>query len=405
VEAVHDYIAKLRHPRLIDAVVNSTRDSPPPVRGSLASVLSSRHAGVGGPISINLDLTVACNYRCTHCIDLPILNTGERHDLDELLRSLVVLRLAGLRSVILIGGGEPTLHPRFGEVVIAIKALGLQCAIVSNGSENKRIVEVAAHLRRPDWVRLSLDAGTDASFQDMHQPRKRITLEQICAGAAGIKQANSEISLGYSYIVSWPGAHVDGRAIIDNIDEIPAATILARDAGFDYIAFKPLLDRDELGGETIDLSPDERERSRSEIVARITAQLARARELAGDRLRVLASLNLTALATGPDFARMRIQPPACRMRQLRQVLTPTGVYGCPVYRGKAKDRLGPSAGYASVDAFLVTRRQGLELTRRFDASIECRNVTCLYNSTNWWLDTIQRGEVPTPSDAGDEFFL
>ena len=39
------------------------------------------------PISINLDLTTACNYRCDHCIDWDILNTKHRHD-EETLRSL-----------------------------------------------------------------------------------------------------------------------------------------------------------------------------------------------------------------------------------------------------------------------------------------------------------------------------
>ena len=39
------------------------------------------------PISINLDLTTACNYACDHCVDLDILNTGIRFDHDKLLAS------------------------------------------------------------------------------------------------------------------------------------------------------------------------------------------------------------------------------------------------------------------------------------------------------------------------------
>ena len=40
------------------------------------------------PLSINLDLTTACNYQCDHCVDLDILNTGIRFDHEKLLSSL-----------------------------------------------------------------------------------------------------------------------------------------------------------------------------------------------------------------------------------------------------------------------------------------------------------------------------
>ncbi len=47
------------------------------------------------PVSINLDLTTACNYRCDHCIDWDILNTGVKHKEEELLASLSEMARAG----------------------------------------------------------------------------------------------------------------------------------------------------------------------------------------------------------------------------------------------------------------------------------------------------------------------
>ena len=69
------------------------------------------------PISINLDLTTACNYACDHCVDLDILNTGIRFDHDKLLESIKVMAERDMKSVIVIGGGEPTLYPKFEEVI------------------------------------------------------------------------------------------------------------------------------------------------------------------------------------------------------------------------------------------------------------------------------------------------
>jgi MoaA/NifB/PqqE/SkfB family radical SAM enzyme len=77
------------------------------------------------PISINLDLTTACNYACDHCVDFEILNTGARYDHEKLLASLELLAKRGLKSVIVIGGGEPTTYPKFEEAMIRMKDLGL----------------------------------------------------------------------------------------------------------------------------------------------------------------------------------------------------------------------------------------------------------------------------------------
>jgi hypothetical protein len=405
---IHDYAAKLRHPRVMDGVKHALNGFETTARViSLADALRCHRAYTPAPVSVNLDLTVACNYNCPHCIDGPILNTGKRFDRDSLRRSLVVLRLAGLRSVILIGGGEPTLHPEFPVAVKMIKLLGLQCAIVSNGSRNDRIREIAPMLTRGDWVRLSLDAAKNETFRVMHQPHKKtLTLDDICGGVADIKRANPRISVGFSYIVTWRGASVAGQGIIDNSGELEAAARLAKRSGFDFIAFKPLLDRDELGAEMINIGVRNDTSDDREALRRIRVGIAAARLLEDDRFTVLSSLNLAPLTGGGRLDELRSQPHRCHMRLFRQVLTPLGAFGCPVYRGNDKDRVGGTSAYESVEKFFATRRQTYELVEHFDATVECRNVACLYNSTNWWLQGVRDGvEHASLNAAVNDFFL
>src|SRR5262249_59972323 len=102
------------------------------------------------PISITLDLTTACNYRCDHCIDWDILNTKHRHDEETLRSSIITMVERGLRSVILIGGGEPTIYPGFPEFVCFLNDLELQIALVSHGSRGGRLLEIAHPLAAPD---------------------------------------------------------------------------------------------------------------------------------------------------------------------------------------------------------------------------------------------------------------
>ncbi len=405
IHKIHDYVRKLSRPEILPEIVAGVSGWESTAGASIAEALRPSLAEVGGPLSINLDLTVACNYHCTHCIDLEMLNSRHRYQLDEVLGSLAMLRLAGLRSVILIGGGEPTLHAHFRDTVWAIKALGLQCAIVSNGSNTAVLASVAPLLNAGDWIRLSLDAGTDATFQAMHNPRgKPITLESICAGASAVKQANHAVSLGFSYLVSWNGAVVQGRQILDNIHEMALAARLAKEHQFDYISFKPVLTRDDGGAETIVLSSGSGGPSPAE---RIREQLAAARALEGSGFRVVESLNLSALRNDERLAEARVQPRTCRMHLFRQVLTAVGVFGCPVYRDNPKDRLGEASAYRTVEDFLVTRRRTYEVMTGFDASHECRNVACLYNETNWWLEDLARGNnAPEVIEgAADECFL
>lgn len=401
---VHDYSRKLRHPAVHAAVEVTVRADVAKRRGSLRDALLPRLAAARAPLSINLDLTVACNYACGHCIDLPMLNTGHRFSEGDALRSLTVLRLAGLRSVILIGGGEPTMHPRFGEVVAAVKALGLQCAIVSNGSNNERIREVARYFTRGDWVRLSLDAATNHTFQEMHAPRRKsLTLEKICASASTIKGENAAFTLGFSYIVAWEGSSVTGRSVADNIDEMAAAARLAKGSGFDFIAFKPLLDRDASGGERVGFLDEAA--GRRALQQRLTEQLDAARAVADGRFRVLVSVNLEAIDDGSDAEQLRRQPRRCHMHLMRQVLTPTGVYGCPVYRDQSKDQIGAPDLYSSADDFLTGHRLMRELHERFDAEVECEKMSCIYNATNWWLESVRNGAAIVPSDPTLDFFL
>src|SRR5262245_12728770 len=124
VAAIHDFAAKLRQPSLLARLQGYVRWQ--------AALREAQQAGRAipdalstlddVPISINLDLTTACNYACDHCVDFDILNTGRKYDHEKLLDSLTQLARRGLKSVIVIGGGEPTLYPKFEEVMRRMKA-------------------------------------------------------------------------------------------------------------------------------------------------------------------------------------------------------------------------------------------------------------------------------------------
>ncbi len=401
---IHDFTAKLRQPALVPHVEAYVRWR--------RAVLAARERGEPepsapdlAPISINLDLTTACNYACTHCIDWDILNTRHKYKEAELRDSMKLMADRGMRSVILIGGGEPTLYPRFAEFVGFLKELGLQVSIVSNGSRCDRLANAVVHLDQRDWIRLSLDSGSNELFVKMHNPvNKTLNLDAICEGAADIKRANPCVPVGFSYIIVWSGASRDDEEISENIHEIVQATERAKRYGFDYISLKPILEREADGAEVMD--PAKARKQIASVVKRIRREVDRAKELADDSFSVYESINLRVLEQGnwKEFTR---QPRTCHMQALRQVLTPTGLYNCPAHRGVPKANLAGPTAYKSERDAAVTGAGLAKVLDDFDASHECRNVTCIYNGVNWWLEKLvedPRESVGIGEERAD-FFL
>lgn len=390
---MHDFAAKLQQPSLWPKVVDYVKWQRALRRAESEGRELPAMPDIA-PLSINLDLTTACNYACDHCIDWDILNSKQKHEDSALRASIERMADRGLRSVILIGGGEPTLYPGFVEFVAFLKQLGLAVAVVTNGSRGDRILKAAPHFTAGDWVRLSLDSGSNDVFQRMHHPSKKsLTLDEICSWIPQIKDVNPALDVGYSFVITWSGGSRGEVKVVENIDEMVMASKRASDARFDYISFKPFLERQEDGAEVMD--PAKSEAELQAVIARIQNNLDQARAVVRDDFRVLASTNLRVLMSG-TWRDYTDQPKVCHMQMLRQVVTPLGTFNCPAHRGVTKARLGEGDLWAVPPA---GQHDTTRLLQGFDAHAECSQVTCLYNSTNWWLEELVAASADLPEEA------
>jgi hypothetical protein len=262
---------------------------------------------------------------------------------------------------------------------------------VTNGSGNKKIFEVADCLDERDWVRLSLDSGTNDTFIRMHKPvNPKITLEGICEWVPRIKDKNPAFQFGVSFIIVWKGAEREADVkIVENIHEMVTATKLARDHRFDYIAMKPFLVRSESGSEVMD--PERAESELQTMVSRIRTLVDECKAFESDTFKVLESTNLRVLEKG-NWRDYTHQPQTCHMQALRQVLTPTGLYNCPAHRGIDRARVSPKDAYRDEAALASSNRDLAVILDGFDASHECAEVTCLYNEVNWWIEGMVKSD-------------
>lgn len=407
--AMHDFAAKLCQPSLIERLRGYVRWQTQ-VRAAQAAgqpVVDLMRELDDVPISINLDLTTACNYACDHCVDFEILNTGVRYDHDKLIASLEQLARRGLKSVIVIGGGEPTTYPKFEDAMVRMKDLGLKLGLVTNGTGMEKVRNIAHRLDGKDWVRLSLDSGTDPTFQRMHKPRKPITLDEICAGIPPVKAANRAPKIGFSYIIVWKGCTANEAEITENVHEMYTAAERARRWQFDYISFKPFLVRaDENNAEIVGMT--QQGNRVADVMGAIRQQLDLSKRLETDAFRVVESTNLRVLANN-SFRSYTRQPQQCHMQLFRQVLSPLGLFNCPVYRHVEKAKLGDKNAWTDDATVAATQESTAKLIQGFDASHECREVTCLYNHANWFVEDLIRHpeklDELVPVEERDDWFL
>ncbi len=282
----------------------------------------------------------------------------------------------------------------------------MQLGVVTNGTHSERLLEIASRLETHDWLRFSLDAATETTYQMIHNPHgKGNTLESVLRPVRDIKHRAPSIMIGYSYVVCWDGLVFDGIPVPDNIDEIPLAAELAAQYGFDYLSLKPCLVK-EANNPVETLALREQPSALLNIRRRVEKQIEDAYRRTIGELRIHLSLNLIALLQN-RLTELREQPHVCHIGFFRQVVSPLGVFHCPAFRGDPVANVADATGYTTT---AKTERSRLATANRllnYDAQHGCRNIACIYNGVNHAIEKFISGADPVTLDVlpDAEFFL
>ncbi|MFQ3638908.1 MAG: radical SAM protein [Chloracidobacterium sp.] len=137
--------------------------------------------------------TKVCNFDCPYCecgwtvSDRPAGRLPSVAVLGEQLRAkLSQCRAQGHRldAITFAGNGEPTLHPRFHDIIELACHLRdeyaptAKVAVLTNATRLRQ-PDVRAGLQRADIRQFKLDAGTEAMFRRVDRPFGQLTLARI----------------------------------------------------------------------------------------------------------------------------------------------------------------------------------------------------------------------------------
>ena len=96
-----------------------------------------------------------CNYRCPFCHNSQLLDgTAEPYMTEDALLSFLSTR-KGLLDGVCITGGEPTLYPGLGDLILQIKAMGFQVKLDTNGSR-PRVLKALVEEGLVDYVAMDV---------------------------------------------------------------------------------------------------------------------------------------------------------------------------------------------------------------------------------------------------------
>jgi len=118
------------------------------------------------PTTVEIDLTNRCNHRCSFCFYAE--HIGVEADKPSLKTELIKKRIKeakelGTRSIGFTGGGEPTLHKDYLELIEFVHGIGLAVGTITNGSAiTKQNAE--RYVKNLEWIRVSMAGGDRESY-------------------------------------------------------------------------------------------------------------------------------------------------------------------------------------------------------------------------------------------------
>jgi MoaA/NifB/PqqE/SkfB family radical SAM enzyme len=184
------------------------------------------------PVHCIVGFTTYCNHRCVWCyagyaVEDPRHNV--KTDPETLLEALREMRENGLKSVSLVGEGEPLIHPQAAEMIRRIAELGIEIGIYTNGVHLDG-ANLDALLDCARFVRLSFNGSTPQEYARIHQTPEE-DFHTVVANARELLRRRRDRrfpTLGAQCVINQ-----------DNFDAPYRYAGKWKGVGADYVAFKP----------------------------------------------------------------------------------------------------------------------------------------------------------------------
>lgn len=162
------------------------------------------------PIHMRLNITNRCNLACPWCL---------RSDVDRKLEmsfsdaqtAITSYRLWGCKAVTISGGGEPTMHKDFSEIINMIHNHDMKIGMLTNGWFLHKHTNLLKHFT---WIRISLGDGRKEYDNRQYWKNLEIAINE-----------GQNVDWGFSYVITQK----------PNLEAIRKAITFANEHNFTHI--------------------------------------------------------------------------------------------------------------------------------------------------------------------------
>ncbi|MHC4395653.1 MAG: radical SAM protein [Planctomycetota bacterium] len=153
--------------------------------------------GVFRPISLQLAPTDKCNLNCDFCSVKK--RDGNELDFNKICSAVTELKIRGLKTVELTGGGDPTMYENIENLIWFIHDLELEIGFITNGIRFSEISQCC--LDTLTWIRISMNS-----------------LDYI--DDIDIPPISEATTLGFSYVVNDKMTEATVTKILKKMDKV-----------------------------------------------------------------------------------------------------------------------------------------------------------------------------------------
>jgi MoaA/NifB/PqqE/SkfB family radical SAM enzyme len=119
------------------------------------------------PVTMELDVSSACNHKCFWCVDPPGSHEGVFMQVPIARRIMEEAKALGVLGIVFKGGGESTLHPHLAKILEIADSLGFEVGLITHGGNlNSELID--SIVKYCDYVRISVDGPTPEDRKEIH---------------------------------------------------------------------------------------------------------------------------------------------------------------------------------------------------------------------------------------------
>ena len=184
------------------------------------------------PVTLEVDLTNACNHRCSFCFYADNLNRKivdgksippPKLDVETIKSTVIEASRLGVKGISFSGGGEPLAHPDFFNILKHTNDNDIDCGLITNGSLIfKNVNALADNLQ---WIRVSMAGGDKESYEEVQGLDH---FDRVMTNIALLRAASSTLNIGVRILVTPKNLH-----------SLTSFANLIKDMGLNYLQLVP----------------------------------------------------------------------------------------------------------------------------------------------------------------------